>query len=135
MKPHVNRYPGTVVAVQDNRCKIALAEPAGCGACHRGLCRDAGRLVEVSVKRNLPAAGQKVWVEVSDRSAWVAIILFYGIPSALMIGALVALLAAKAPEGVAGVAALLAPAPYYLGLIRTRKYWNHRISLTLQGHE
>lgn len=135
MNPHVNRHLGTVQSHENGKWQIRLADPEGCAVCHRGLCWDSNdeRIVEVHAREERLTAGQKVWVEVSDRSGWRAIALFYGLPSLLLITLLLVALAAGVHEGVAGAGALLALVPYYLVLSLTQKNWKNKIHLSVRA--
>ena len=135
MSPHANRHLGTVHAHENGKWQIRLADPDGCAVCHRGLCWDStdARIVEVQAHDEKWTTGQKVWVQVSDRSGWRAIALFYGLPSVLLITLLLVALANGVNEGVAGAGALLTLVPYYTLLSLTRKNWKDKIHLSVHA--
>lgn len=134
MNPNANRLLGTIRSFENGKWQIALANTEGCTVCQQGLCWDPGetKIVEVPKASESYSPGQKVWVEVTNKSGRHAITLFYGLPSILMITWLIVTLALGMNEGLAGVGSLLLLAPYYLILHMVRHHWKDKIHLELR---
>ncbi|MBS1543574.1 MAG: SoxR reducing system RseC family protein [Bacteroidetes bacterium] len=137
MIPDAKRHLGTISARKDDKWKVTLADPDGCKVCHRGLCWDTAdpKSIEVQASSASFQIGQKVWVEIDDRTGQKAILLFYGLPSLIIVASLVISLTLGIPELWAGMLSLGLLAPYYIGLRLTRRHWSGQIQLELCAYE
>ena len=137
MIPDAKRHLGTINARKDDKWKVTLADPDGCKVCHRGLCWDTAdpRTIEVPASSDSFEIGQRVWVEIDDRTGQKAILLFYGMPSLIIVSSLVISLTSGIPELWAGLLSLGLLAPYYITLRLTRRHWSGQIQLELCAYE
>lgn len=116
------QHTGVVLAQDGARVQVRFTQQTSCASCQvRSMCLSSeSKEREVWAIALTPmSVGDHVMVEVTERLAWRAVLLAYGLPLVLMMGVLM-LLNVWLSEAVAGTIALVSLAAYYLLLATFR---------------
>lgn len=123
MSTHI-QHPGFVTSLHDDVIRISLVESSGCSACHNGFCMmgDSGsRQLEFKCSQGAFNVGDEVMVRIRPSLGYAAVAWLYAVPFLLVLGVLLILTGLSFGEGVAGLCALTALAPYYGVVFALRK--------------
>lgn len=107
---------GTVIARDKGKVQVRFTQMTSCAACHaRSLCLSAeSKEKEVwAYALEEMQIGDTVMVEVSERLAWKAVLLAYGLPLVVMMAAL-CVMRIWLSEAIAGTISLVALSLYYI---------------------
>lgn len=115
---------GTIEHIGDDAITVRIDCNSACSACHsKDLCLSVDKAVKhitIEPDGRVYAVGQQVTVYSQRQLAFKALFWGYLAPLILVVAVLAGLVMAGFSEAVAGVAALLALAPYYLALFLLR---------------
>lgn len=127
------RHEGIVLAVEGKQVLVQIVQTSACSACRaRQMCMSA----ESQEKRIDAVAleamqlGDRVEVIVTERLAWKAVLLAYGMPFVVMLVVMALLELWIQNEAIVGTVALCAIAVYYLVLSFFRKHLQKEFSFT-----
>lgn len=131
------KHSGRVEAVADGRIRVRIVQASACGACAmHGSCPSSEakeKVVEVSGS-GLPrvAVGQAVTVTATGQTAALALAVAFGIPLAVLVAALAAVLALTGDELAAALTALAVLIPYYIGVWLLRGRIGRRVAFGIE---
>ncbi|MDR1381852.1 MAG: SoxR reducing system RseC family protein [Tannerella sp.] len=111
------RHQGIVEKVEKHKVFIRVEQQAACSACHaRSACAASekkDRIIEVDDDSGRYAVNERVLVSVQSAAGFLAVILAFVIPLALVVAALTAGAVRSGSEAVGGLAGLAILIPYY----------------------
>lgn len=113
-------HEGIIDTIAGGVAHVKINSESACASCHaKGVCSAADqeeKILDVRLHGAEYKEGERVHVQVEKRLGLKAVALGYVYPFLVLMGALIALISAGVPELRAGVLALAALLPYYLGL-------------------
>lgn len=111
-------HKASVLAVEGGRVRVMLVQQSACAGCQaRSMCMSSeSKMKEVWALPLEPMkVGDEVIVSVSERLAWKAVALAYGLPLVVMLAAL-SLMKIWLSDAVAGTITLVVLSLYYMVL-------------------
>jgi sigma-E factor negative regulatory protein RseC len=112
------RHQGIVEKVEKHKVFVRIEQRAACSACHaRSVClasEKKDKIIEISDDTGSYAAHEQVIVSAQPATGYLAVIIAFVIPLALVVAALVTGTGQSGSEGVGGLVGLAILIPYYL---------------------
>lgn len=127
-------HVGIVTDTRNGRVKISLTG-SGCSACHKSLCmlgESKAKEVEISFKEKWLKSGDEVIVKINPASGYMAVILLYVVPFALMIVSLLVMMRLGYNEGITGLTSLLILVPYFSLLFLLKNKLSSQCSIDIE---
>ena len=116
------RHEGTIESIEGRHIRVRIVQNSACAACKvASRCNASESKIKIVDVYDEEAAkthqvGDSVVVSTSSRSAGRALLLGFGLPLALLLVVLTAMLAAGCDEGMSALTALAVLLPYYFVL-------------------
>ena len=132
------RHEGTIESIEGRHIRVRIMQHSACAACKVAARCNASeskiKIVDVYDEEaaNAHQTGDTVVVSTSSRSAGRALLLGFGLPLALMLAVLVAMLLAGVEEGVAALGAVAILVPYYAVVWLMREHIAEKISFGIE---
>jgi len=124
---------GCVIGVDRNIAKVRIEVKSACAECHaKSLCSAsdlAEKIIETTCEEPVEI-GDKVIVEMSEKSAFHAVFIVFFVPFVIMVAALFAAFSLSDSEVVAAVALISSLPPYFLALTLFRTYYKKKFVFT-----
>ena len=124
---------GCVIGADRNIAKVRIEVKSACAECHaKSLCSAsdlAEKIIETTCEEPVEI-GDKVIVEMAEKSAFQAVFVVFFIPFVMMVAALFAAFSLSGSEVVAAIASIAVLPPYFLALTLFRTYYKKKFVFT-----
>ena len=129
-------HQGIVREIKPEAVKVEIRVGSACSSCHargiRDLSETSEKLIEVRGPGREVRVGETVTVLLKERFGWLAVVLGYLVPFAVLLGTLFILADWTDNELVIGLGALTFLGFYYIGLYLVRARITKTIEFSLQ---
>lgn len=135
------RHTGIVERISGQRVWVRIEQPEACGSCQMAsrcaASEKKSKLIEAMAgdTKAIPSLGQHVVVATAAGSAWLAVILVFAVPLALMLVAAIAASQAGTTEPQTALSAVGVLIPYYIIIWLCRQRIERQVAFHVETDE
>ena len=133
---NIIRHAGIIESIEYGHIRVKVTQSSACASCkianHCNASESKERIIDVYQNANTYTVGQEVVVSVSEKNAFHAVGIGFGIPLLILMGILAVLKSYSFSDETAALSAIVALIPYYISIWFFRKHLAESVRFSIE---